>query len=662
MLSSICIAKAGQCANLSLQTVGLFALFLQLTTRVVAHYSHILAPTENFPFFNAKIWLKMKAVSLSLPARSGHKFHSRSHDSCRHERDAVEDAVEEEGWEVHRNSAKERIVMSSESSFPDNARRKMEMTSLACNEEAPIYVEDADLVIGPGSDLLTSSTSAFKPVVVEEEEEEDIDTTASTTGRAEEFGVIEEMHHAEMRTSVVDVVVEEEGNNVGGPTNLHPIFEASLWQRLYECLQDLELNYFPEAIREAFTEISPRDETVLHVAAWKAPPLLCLMMLELLSSSSVSERKEMFLIGDGDGNTPLHLACANLDERLDFSVIKNILLLAPEALEMTNLNGDTPLHLLVASAGFRQSHNFEAEVAAEEAITSLLLMAGHLATVQNYQGATLLHTAIGSGSHERVLVKLLSMAPEAVEISDVAGMLPLHYVAAFRGTPWTFAGQLIQTCPSSISAQTLHGDTPLHLLMTNAKRNFHATGDDTHEEEEEEETEEENQVQYIDRHTTKLVELLAGSGEEEMSPMLLPNHGGFTPLHCAALFDPPSQLTRILMENPLAGKASVQTTDEGETALHLLCGSETVSDMLENVRALASPEACSVGDCKCRTALVVAVQNKKVCSSVVKALTNAMPELARTRDHKDAVPLHYAVKSRKVKLSVVRGEKIILEW
>jgi hypothetical protein len=113
--------------------------------------------------------------------------------------------------------------------------------------------------------------------------------------------------------------------------------------------------------------------------------------------------------------------------------------------------GDSPLHLLVGTApGFARTSpptvdSFSVEAAAEEAISSLLQMVGHLATVPNAAGLTLLHCAIAHGAHERVLVKLLSISMSimaaagpsspmggggggAAAIPDHRGMLPLHFV------------------------------------------------------------------------------------------------------------------------------------------------------------------------------------------------------------------------------------------
>jgi len=420
----------------------------------------------------------------------------------------------------------------------------------------------------------------------------------------------------------------------GTPTDLHPFFRKCDWKSLLESIKVLQRSADSTDLEEVFTSLNGDGETILHTCAWKAPPRLALMLLELVP---MDRRKEFLLMLDSHGNTPLHLACANLDERVEFAVIKNILLLAPEALEIPNFYGDSPLHLLVTSPAFAKSPDFSVEAAAEEAITSLLMMVGYLATQKNQSGATLLHCAIAHGAHERVLVKLLNLAGEAASIADSRGMLPVHYVAAFGGTPWTFVGQLIWANPSSITHQTQNGDTPLHLLASNSLKHI------------------KNKEKFVDRNTTKLAELLVGSGAEDVSPLMVQNNEKMSPLHCCALFDTPPQLTRVIMESPLAQSASALTTEFGATALHLACASSSVSDSLANVELLATRQACSVKDSNNRTPLMVAVQNPKASGEVIKALCNTYSEAAAMSLSRGHLPLHLAVQGKRIKSSVVRA-------
>jgi len=432
---------------------------------------------------------------------------------------------------------------------------------------------------------------------------------------------------------------------------LHRYLRTAEWKLLLEAILKLQ-SAGQNTIQSALSCRNELGETPLHVAAWKAPPRLALLMLELVPTDVC---KQLLLTVDDDGNTPLHLACANLDETVEFAVIKNVLLLAPDSLEMQNLYGDTPLHLLVCSKAFAKSSNFAVEAAAEEATTSLLMMVGHLAIVKNDCGLTLLHIAIAHGAHERVLVKLLSLGPAAAQVRDQRGMLPVHYVAAFGGTPWTFVRQLLQTSAESCTAQTENGDTPLHLLMSNAKKNLVQP----------------KKHRFVNRNTIKLAELFVGGktpsnssgssgssrgggGGDTNSPLLVLNTEYLTPLHCCALFDTPPQLTKSIMSSPYAKQASVLTTQFGATALHLACASSRVADSLNNLEAIATPEACDIKDFNDRTPLMVAVQNSRATGDVIKTLTEAYPKGAAISSELGLLPLHLAVQSSKVRESTLR--------
>jgi ankyrin repeat protein len=415
--------------------------------------------------------------------------------------------------------------------------------------------------------------------------------------------------------------------------DLHQLLKRSEWKDLLECVATLSQLKRPDEIHEALSNRDDHEATALHTAAWKAPLKLARLIMDLIP---YEKRKQYLLSLDSDGNTPLHLACANLDEHVDFSIIKHVLVMAPEALEMGNNSGDSPLHLLVCSPGFCRGSDFAVEAAAEEAIASLLKIVGNVANIRNASGATLLHVAIAHGAHEGVLLKLINAAPEAAIIPDNRGMLPVHYVAAFGGTPFTFVEQLICAFPEGITSQTEHGDTPLHLLISNAHKHI-------------------KKGQFLDRNTTKIAEMLVGSDIQENCPLFVRNNEDLSPLHGCSLFDSPPQLTNILMDSPLAGQASCVTNRFNATALHMVCVNSNVSDSLANLEALATTNACAIFDIKDRTPLMVAVQNSKASSKVAKALIKAYPEATKQANQKGQLPLHLAVHSKKAKESVVKA-------
>lgn len=435
------------------------------------------------------------------------------------------------------------------------------------------------------------------------------------------------------------------------------------------------------------------SSSVLHVAAWKAPTSLMLLLLEVLTSdpSSISRTKQYLVSGDSDGNTPLHLACASLSfttepqvitpnrnvvaqsrDAIDFSVIKNILLLAPECLTMANNDDDTPLHLMVASEAFRRNEqNVAIEAAAEEAIASLLFMAPHLAVAQNDGGCTLLHVALANRCHERVLVQIITLAPETITSVDHRGMLPLHYVAAFGGTPWNVTNYLVEQSPDTICCQTKDGDTPLHLLAMQAREI--ACLERSEEELELSRCAGSRLSYHLDRQTARLADLLLGTGVERCSPLLVQNNDNMTPLHCCAAFDTPSQLTRILMTQSLqefSSKASALVDRTGSTPLHLAIlkyaiPSQTTDqedrdeclreNLLSNIEIVATHDACGIPDAAGRTPLVLALLQKKMPASLVKMLIETRPESVGIRASKKFLPIHFACQNRKMKASIVKG-------
>jgi ankyrin repeat protein len=200
-------------------------------------------------------------------------------------------------------------------------------------------------------------------------------------------------------------------------------------------------------------------------------------------------------------------------------------------------------------------------------------------------------------------------------------------------------------------AQTENGDTALHLLLSNAAKRTAMEGS------------------FLNRNTTKLAELLvmnnnapalvhhrrSRTSSSIISPLLVKNKVDLTPLHCCALFDTPAQLTRIVMEcSPVAEQASAVTTTFGATPVHLACASSHPD--AANIEALATRLACCTRDDKDRTPLVVALQNDKMPSQVIKLLIAVYPQAVDHAVRKGQyLPLHLALMNSSVKESVIRN-------
>jgi hypothetical protein len=264
--------------------------------------------------------------------------------------------------------------------------------------------------------------------------------------------------------------------------NLHLDLENCAWEQLYHQLKELSTKS-SQILRE-ISVTSKDDATVLHTACWKAPAGLTLIMIKLLPKRG-KKAKSIYLRQDKDGNTPIHLLCANLmpffDDNsskpiLDVSVLDSLIAVAPEALEIQNKEGDTPLHLFVTSVAASASTFSSCPPSSElidttlNALTKIIVnLSGKDSVVTKDQtGATPFHSAIACPSDEFILSKLLEYYPAVCKIGDLNGMIPLHYVAAFLNTPASVVKKMIEIYQFGICHKTNDGDTPLHILVRNS--------------------------------------------------------------------------------------------------------------------------------------------------------------------------------------------------
>ncbi|KAL7563344.1 hypothetical protein ACA910_014188 [Epithemia clementina (nom. ined.)] len=383
---------------------------------------------------------------------------------------------------------------------------------------------------------------------------------------------------------------------------------------------------------------------------------------------------------------------------LDFTILKTLVLLAPQVLEMTNRSGDTPMHLLVTSPGFRiakykrrsSETSMAAEIAAEDVMVQLLdVIPREVAVHANHQGLTMLHCAIARGAHELVLVQLLRQLRHAAALPDSRGMYPLHYVAMnSKIVPWTFVDDLIAAYPDALVAQTYQkGDTPLHLLLSctlkkirEHERKEHRKRRSSLNNASSSTTQRRAHKEfYLDRNTAKLAELLARTTTDHRSSaaaagdsfklrtsarhhhhhprlgeaankivktcaLMITNHEHMSPLHyCAKVGISAERLIQILMKSKWANKACLlQTQVDRLTPLHLACSQKPCCT--GTVEALAAAtHACAVQDCQGRTPLATAILNSTVPNSVVKVLMDAYKRAVEIPSHGNFLPLHLAL-------------------
>ena len=396
---------------------------------------------------------------------------------------------------------------------------------------------------------------------------------------------------------------------------------------------------------------------------------------------------------------------------LEFSILQQLVVLAPHLLERTNHFGDTPLHLLVASPGLSKAkykHRstetcMAAELAAHDVLGQCLQRVPRSVAVHaNRRGLTLLHGAIARGAHELVLVQLLQHLRHAAALPDVRGWYPLHYVAVHPSLiPWTFCHDLIAAYPQALVAQSYDtGDAPLHLLLSRISKSIR-----THDKKKKKKKNKEpkktrrsmghssssgsNQPKYyLDRNTAKLAELLSKStsewhsgssnareGRKRSSPstrvridsstsnsnsssptvptcaLLLQNYQHWSPLHyCAKLGAAAERLVHVWRKKSPRGmhQASVLSTQtERVTPLHMACAQKPCSHDMVQALALCGPHACAAQDSQGRTPLAVAICNSSVSSSMVQSLIDVYPQAVELASHGNYLPLHLALQQER---------------
>jgi hypothetical protein len=256
--------------------------------------------------------------------------------------------------------------------------------------------------------------------------------------------------------------------------NLHLDLASSSWRDFR--LHLLQLADRPEWIMPALTRFHPENgASPLHTAVWKAPTALTLMLIQLLSSAD--DTLEVFSSRDRDGNTALHLVCANLSvskdsmTELDLSAFEELLKHSCHLCQLQNNQGDSPLHLLVSSVAARS----DISAVQEEIYRAVHLMLDSspekvaLLRIRDQSGATPLHTAISSGANQSIILRLLDLEPTVAKMDDERGLIPLHYAAALsRVISPLVVKALIHAYEMGIFHKVSRsGDIPIHLAISN---------------------------------------------------------------------------------------------------------------------------------------------------------------------------------------------------
>jgi hypothetical protein len=162
-------------------------------------------------------------------------------------------------------------------------------------------------------------------------------------GRVGEDDATEKRRQASLtvHTKKRALVVTSSSSLAAPPTALESIdllelIESSCWKELRRAIAVLALpSSDHDLVMRTLSSTNARGETPVHTLAWKAPTELVLQALNVRGVSSC------LTMCDRDLNTPLHLACANVTNRSEFAVIRNMANMAPQALALQNEHGDT---------------------------------------------------------------------------------------------------------------------------------------------------------------------------------------------------------------------------------------------------------------------------------------------------------------------------------
>lgn len=254
-----------------------------------------------------------------------------------------------------------------------------------------------------------------------------------------------------------DQMVSSSSNGHRGHGSLQEALEQCDWENMHQLLTSRD----EDEVQQFFE--SGNDESPFHTFLCKAPGALSLLLLDTLPEDLLANLCKAR--SPTDGNTALHLLCANFEiiSKPELILLIRMVDAAPRALQLPNQEGDTPLHLLVASKAAREGDG----ESAEKAVAVLLEETIEIAILQDNQGATPLHVAIAHQAHELVVQKLLEVAPVLAKVPDEQKMLPLHYCAATLSDNTALLEIVLAVRPSVIAAKTNVGDTPLHLFLSN---------------------------------------------------------------------------------------------------------------------------------------------------------------------------------------------------
>ena len=212
---------------------------------------------------------------------------------------------------------------------------------------------------------------------------------------------------------------------------------------------------YPEAVRQA----SNGGSLPIHFACLSSSPEFCLVLIEAYPGCEQ--------VIDDVGDLPFHISCA----KWDFSTVKRLYYLFPNAINRTTEEGLYPIHLAITG---RNANDADTAMAAVEIVKFLLACDPDVIT-QDIDGQSLLHFACGNEYQNieagiQIIKTIFDAHPEAIEHHRIA--TDFHsfdqQVQAFIIGELEYARQAkdhsVMTTPDD------NGRLPLHTALQNNVR------------------------------------------------------------------------------------------------------------------------------------------------------------------------------------------------
>ncbi|KAF0732285.1 hypothetical protein Ae201684_010576 [Aphanomyces euteiches] len=210
------------------------------------------------------------------------------------------------------------------------------------------------------------------------------------------------------------------------------------------------LSLAPEAIGVA----DNLGRFILHwVCAMKKHLNVSLLQLVLSMDQTAACRSDL------NGQLPLHVLVANPNITLE--ALELVLQINPQGVDVIDANGQSPLHLLCA--------NDSIQVAMLRTICDRAVASPTCFKWLDNEGSSALHILCTNHQVTIAMVQLLVQTfPESAQLLDIYGCTPFHYICANPAVSIDLLWVFLDKCPIVTKLVDQRGKTPLHYICANS--------------------------------------------------------------------------------------------------------------------------------------------------------------------------------------------------